>query len=199
MIKSLCNGLALVLVSPLLVIYRLSALLLPTRRDAFFRGQSEFLSLFPGFAGVYLRRAFYRRTLWRCAADCWIGFGTLLFTPEVEIGDHVYIGPHCMLGHVSIGADSLLGSRVDVLSGKHQHNSERLDVPIRLQGGRYDRIRIGTDVWIGNGATIMADVDAQAIVAAASVVIREVAARSIVAGNPAREVRQRTAAGATAG
>ena len=52
---------------------------------------------------------------------------------------------------------------------------------------------VGHDVWIGYGATIMPGVNigAGAIIAAKSVVTRDVAPYSVVAGNPAREVRRR--------
>jgi virginiamycin A acetyltransferase len=178
---------------PVVLLYRLNVLLAPARREVCFQGYSQAMSLLPGWSGMMLRCAFYRFTLTRCPRNVWIGFGTLLATPDIEIGENVYIGPRCMLGHVTIGDDVLLGSGVDILSGKHQHRVERIDMPIRLQGGRSERITIGSDVWIGNNATIMSDVSDQAVVAAGAVVVKRVAPLTIVAGNPARMLRERIA------
>ena len=53
------------------------------------------------------------------------------------------------------------------------------------------RVSIGRNVWIGANATILAGVTIgdDAVVAAAAVVTKDVPARSIVVGSPARVVR----------
>jgi len=190
-VKRLSNSVAMLLMLPLIAWYRLWVLLLPHHQERLFQGQSQFLSLWPGFAGLFLRRAFYRATLKRCAADCAIGFGTVFATPEVEIGKHVYIGAYCMIGHAVIGDDVLIGSNVDILSSKHAHQFGRLDVPVRLQGGSYVPVGIGRDVWIGNGAIVLEPVGDQAVVAAGAVVVKPVPPRAIVGGNPARQLGER--------
>jgi carbonic anhydrase/acetyltransferase-like protein (isoleucine patch superfamily) len=52
---------------------------------------------------------------------------------------------------------------------------------------------IGSDVWIGAGATVLSGVTIGdgAVVAARAVVAKDVAPYAIVAGNPAREVGRR--------
>jgi acetyltransferase-like isoleucine patch superfamily enzyme len=54
-------------------------------------------------------------------------------------------------------------------------------------------VAIGNDVWIGMGATIMSGVTIGdgAVIGAYSVIAKDVAAYSIVAGNPARKIRMR--------
>jgi acetyltransferase-like isoleucine patch superfamily enzyme len=178
--------------SPIVVLYRATGALLPDRRDDVFQGFSQFMSLWPGLPGDYFRLAFYRRTLSRCSPDACIGFGTIFATPAVSIGQNVYIGARCLIAHATIHDDVLIGSNVDIIAGKHQHCFERLDLPIRLQGGRYEPVSIGPDVWIGNGATVMQSVGAHAIVAAGSVVVRVVDEAAIVGGNPARVITHRT-------
>lgn len=187
-LKALAAGLAALLVAPLVLCYRASVAVAPGRADIIFQGYSEFWSLGPGLLGNYLRRAFYRQTLTSCAPDCSIGFGTVFATTQVEIGRRVYIGPFCNIGHATIGDDCLLGTGVNLLSGRRQHFIDRLDIPIARQGGIYDRIVIGRDCWLGNGAMILADVGEQAVVAAGAVVPRAVPPRHIVGGNPAREI-----------
>ena len=184
------------IVIPLVLLYRLAILVLRDRVDDVFQGYSQLLSLWPGYTGVYVRRAFYRRTLDHCPTDCYIGFGTLLVSPRISIGHNVYIGARCMIAHAVIGDDVLIGSNVDIVAGRHTHDYERLDVPIRKQGGRYQQVRIGRDAWIANGAVVLADIGEQAIVAAAAVVVKPVPPRAIVRGNPASilTVRQPSAA-----
>lgn len=190
-VKRWIDGVATLVVLPLLATYRLSVRLFPDRRDLIFQSYSQSLSVRTGTVGVFLRRAFYRRTLTRCSRECMIGFGTTFATPEVEIGERVIIGNFSNIGHVSIGDDALVGSHVHVLSGKHQHYFDRLDIPIRYQGGQFTRIRIGRDVWIGNQVVILDDIGDQAVVAAGAVVTKPVPTRAIAVGNPARVVGER--------
>src|SRR3954469_20475325 len=111
-----------------------------TGRDGFFSACSELLSLVPGAAGVYLRRGFYRMALDSCPPDCHIGFGTTVAHPEVRIGRGVYIGSRCTVGKAVIGDDVVIGSNVDILSGRRQHHFEALDRPILDQGGTFQQI-----------------------------------------------------------
>jgi virginiamycin A acetyltransferase len=156
-----------------------------------FRMASQALSRHPGILGVYRRTAFYRLTLPRCGPDACIEFGTILHQNTVEIGRRVYIGTNGSIGASVIEDDVLIGSNVDIISGRRQHAFHDLDRPIREQGGRYETIVVGPDCWIGNSSVIMANVGRQSIVAAGSVVTRDVPPRAIVAGNPATVIRQR--------
>jgi len=190
-VKRILDLIATVIALPFFLVYRLCAAAAPGRADTFFQSCSESLSLWPGVTGGLVRRAFYRLTLRRCASDCSIGFGTVFATTAAEIGAGVYIGTYGNIGHATIGADTLLGSNVTILSGRQQHHFDRLDIPIRHQGGTYARVHVGRDAWIGNGAMVACDVGDQAIVAAGAVVVRPVAPRSIVGGNPAVVIGER--------
>jgi acetyltransferase-like isoleucine patch superfamily enzyme len=160
--------------------------------DRAFENLVQAVSLLPGTVGVLLRRAFLRCTLKACAADCQVGFGTLLSDRRAVIGRGVYVGPNCDLGWVSIGDDALLGSGVHVLSGKAQHGMADVEQPIRFQEGEFQQVRIGAGAWIGNGAIVLADVGKGAVVAAGAVVVQPVEDFCIVGGNPARVLRRRT-------
>lgn len=130
-------------------------------------------------------------TLQRCGPDVCIEFGTIISQSAVEIGRRVYIGPRCSIGECVIEDDVLLGSNVDIISGRHQHYAEDLNMPIREQGGQLEKIVIGKDSWLGNSSIVMANVGEKSIVAAGSVVIRDVEPFSIVGGNPARLIKKR--------
>lgn len=85
--------------------------------DRFFLSCGQTLSLFPGMAGIFLRRGFYLMCLDRFGRDCCVEFGTYFSHPEVSIGVGVYIGGRCTIGKCSIGDHALIGSNVDILSG----------------------------------------------------------------------------------
>ena len=162
--------------------------------DRAFESVSQALSLLPDRPGVAIRQSFFGRVLPRCGATSRISFGTRLTKKNAEIGEHVFIGADCDLGWVIIEDDVLIGSGVQVLSGRHQHRFDDPALPIRLQGGRFSPIRVGQDTWIGSGAIVMADVGRHAVVAAGAVVVSPVEDGTIVAGNPAVPVGRRPAA-----
>lgn len=191
LVKRAVDACFIILALPLAGWFHLWAKAFPGRADVTLQGLSQLVGMAPGIPGVFLRRAFYTMALRRCDAESSIGFGTIIATPNVEIGRGVYIGPYCNIGHASIGDDTLLGSNVTLLGGTRQHGIERLDIPIRLQPGSYRHIQIGRDVWIGNGAIVAEDVGDQAVVGAGSVVTKPVPSLTIVAGNPARAIAVR--------
>jgi virginiamycin A acetyltransferase len=188
-LKATADGVALVLVLPAFLLYRLGALLLGAEKA--FPGWSQAFSLLPGLTGVYLRRAFYRLVLPRCGAGAWIGFGTIFSHPTAEVGRLVYVGAFCCLGDVTLEDDVLLGSHVSVTNGASQHGTERLDVPVREQPGVWSRVTVGRDSWVGDRAVVMADVGRHCLVGAGSVVTRTLPDFAVAVGSPARVVRFR--------
>ncbi len=192
-VKAVCNALAVVLSAPLAAWFHLLGRVAPGRREASFQGCTQFMALFPGVPGEYLRRGFLWLTAKRCALSSSVGFGTIFASPDVVIEEGVYIGPLCSIGHAHIRRDTMLGTGVHLLGGGRAHHADRLDLPMRLQGGTVEFIEVGEDCWIGNGAIVMADVGAHAVIGAGSVVTRRVPEWSVAAGSPARVLRDRRA------
>jgi virginiamycin A acetyltransferase len=188
--KALANGVALLTAAPFALACHLLQRI--SVSDSPFHDFSQFLSLFPGLPGDYLRRGFYYWTLAHCSLRVKISFGTLIAHPQTEIHDGAYIGPNCIIGTAIIGPHATLGSGVHLLSGKSQHSFENLHVPIQEQGGRFEKITIGENCWVGNASVIMADVGQNSIVGAGSVVTSPVACEAIAAGNPAKVLRMRS-------
>lgn len=105
---------------------------------------------------------------------------------------------------VTIGNYTSVGEGVEVITGGG-HALERVSLfPFRarwgLPGAHEDgqptsrgNVVIGSDVWIGRDAKILSGVEIGhgAVVAAFSVVSRDVRPYALVAGNPAREKRRR--------
>lgn len=185
LLKKVLNILFSVFVSPIIFMNKLIA------TDAMFTASAQLISLWPGKSGSYARRCLYRYIMQHCSLNCFIGFGTLFSQKNTELYDGVYIGPQCNIGSCVIGKDTLLGSGVHILSGKNQHSFTDLDTPIQQQGGHFAKVHIGEDSWLGNGAIVMANVGKKCIVAAGSVVTKDVPDYSIVAGNPAVIIRDR--------
>ena len=180
---------ASVAVSPLVALARLERSV--GGGESLFQGASQALALAPFRVGVYLRAAFHAHACSAVDREVAIGFLTLLSHADTDLGRNVYIGAQSNIGSCSIGRDCLLGSGVHVLSGKRQHDFSDPDRLIREQGGAYAKISIGENCWIGNQATVMANVGAHSIVAAGAVVVDDVPCRSIVGGNPAKVLRTR--------
>jgi len=188
-LKLITSGTCRVLLLPLLALVKVMELFI--KSDQPFQLGAHSVSLIPGIIGNYFRKEYYRLTLARCAPDVCIEFGTIVNQATVEIGHRVYIGLRCSIGECVIEDDAIIGSNVDIISGKKQHNFERTDVVMREQGGALTKIVIGSDSWIGNSAVVMADIGEKSIVGAGSVVVDDVEPYSIMAGNPARLLRRR--------
>lgn len=179
-------------VAPLLAAYRAELALWPAaRHDHVFQTYSQVLSAVPGLTGQALRRAFYAATLDACHRESCINWGTVLSSSDVRIARGVYVGARCMLGRATLEEHATLGSNVDILSGKSQHGFDDPDTPVQDQPGRYERVRIGTNTWVGNGAIVMADVGARSVVAAGAVVTSALPDDVIAGGNPARVLKRR--------
>lgn len=111
---------------------------------------------------------------------------------KVEIGDNSGIGYNSRLGAVIIGNDVMMGPDVIIVSRNHQFY--RLDLPMRLQDNSEDNIvHISDDVWIGARSIILPGVSIGkgAIIAAGSIVTRDVPDYCIFGGNPAKLIKRR--------
>lgn len=113
------------------------------------------------------------------------------------IGDHVAIGRNCTVEVCGrIGDYTLVAAAVGIV-GRKDHDHNAVGVPIRYTTWVGDRacaptdcVDIGTDVWVGYGACILSGVVVGdgAVVAARSLVTRDVPAFAVVAGSPAQVV-----------
>ncbi|MGL6195725.1 MAG: acyltransferase [Thermoguttaceae bacterium] len=125
-----------------------------------------------------------------CASDIGVGFGSQFTKTDVKIEQKVSIGGYCMIGMCEIGEGTLLGSNIDILSGRHQHGSGD-DIEGRKDAThRYSKVKIGKNCWIGNGCIIMNDVGDNCIIGAGSVVVKPIPAKTIAVGNPATVKKQ---------
>lgn len=109
----------------------------------------------------------------------------------VSIGDGSRIGiSNTLIGPIRIGNNVILAQNVVVSALNHGY--ENPDVPIRLQPCTTRPVTIDDDCWIGANVVITSGVKVgkHSVVAAGSVVTKEVPAYCIVAGNPARIIKR---------
>jgi acetyltransferase-like isoleucine patch superfamily enzyme len=159
------------------------------KSESFFSFFGQLVSLIPGKIGSYIRINYYCRTMQKFPRKGFIGFGTFFAHPNSEIGERIYIGAYCIIGTSKIGNDTIIGSGVHILSGRHQHGFHEFNTPIQKQRGYFKKIKIGDNCWIGNGSIIMANVGRQNVIGAGSVVNKDTKDFEISAGNPAKCIR----------
>ncbi len=110
---------------------------------------------------------------------------------SVEIGNSVRVGiGSVVIGPVQIG-DNVIIAQNAVLSAMN-HGYELPNVPIREQACTFSQISVGEDSWIGANVVITAGIKIgkHAVIAAGSVVTKNVPDYTIVAGVPAKAIKQ---------
>jgi virginiamycin A acetyltransferase len=157
------------------------------RGDALFNLFAQFLAPFPGCPGTYLRGAYYFGTLEGCSWETHVGFGSIFTHRGGALAARASMGSYCVIGHARIGAEAMIGSRVSIPSGKHQHMDDKGNL---IPAARYETISIGARTWVGEGAIIMANVGSDCIITAGAVVTNEMPSRALIGGNPARVIKE---------
>jgi acetyltransferase-like isoleucine patch superfamily enzyme len=113
--------------------------------------------------------------------------------PVLRIGDRCVIGrgSHLVAHHsLVIGDDVFTGPYVYITDQNHGYADP--DVPIGRQMPLNEAVRIGPGCWLGTGAVVLpgASIGRNVVVAAGSVVRGTVPDRCVVAGVPAKVIRQ---------
>ena len=132
----------------------------------------------------------------RIAAQVKLGQGTILqaWGGSIVIQDNVFIGPYTVIyghGGVVIGQDSLIAMHCRILSSNHvipdASRSIRWEPDILLP------TKIGQDVWLGAGVTILGGVTIGdgCVVGAGAVVTQDLPPYSVAIGVPAKVIKSR--------
>ncbi|WP_158828568.1 acyltransferase [Mucilaginibacter lacusdianchii] len=150
----------------------------------------------------YLRRITYRK--YQIGSGFHSGIRVRIWARQkVVIGKNFYIGRDSFIeSDVVIGDNVIWANRV-ALVGRYDHHYQQIGMPIRLasqiRDADYNWLGVDSltiiedDVWVGYNTTIMSGVTIQtgSIIAAGSVVTKDVEPYSIYAGVPARKVKDR--------
>ena len=113
------------------------------------------------------------------------------FGYNVHIGENVLINYQCVFldaAPITIGDNCFIGPMCGLYTVNHPLDPQR-----RNDGYVYGRpITLGKNVWLGGGCTILSGVTIgdNSVVGAGSVVTKDVPANVIVAGNPAKIIRE---------
>lgn len=115
---------------------------------------------------------------------------------RIEIGARSHIGEQCSLwagdshGRITIGEDALFGPRVYITASNYRYDTGS---PVWAQPRVEENVVIGEDVWLGARVTVLPGVTVGdgTIVAAGSVVTRDLPPGVVAAGVPARVLKRR--------
>jgi acetyltransferase-like isoleucine patch superfamily enzyme len=132
----------------------------------------------------------------RVGAGVFIGRNTILSCKngDIELGDGVNIGFNCEVfsaSRVRIGARTLLAAYTYVIGGDHDFADPAKS--ILDQERKSEGVSIGEGAWLGAGAKVLDGVSVgdHAVVGAGAVVTRDVPARAVAVGIPAKVVSNR--------
>jgi chloramphenicol O-acetyltransferase type B len=135
----------------------------------------------------------FKYRLIKCGKGNYFGQSVLIMPNCVSIGHRSFIGPQCWLqSKINIGNFVMLAGRVAIVGGDHRFDV--VAVPA-IEAGRdiNKTVTICDDVWVGHQAIIMhgVTIGEGAIIAAGSVVTKDVAPYTIVGGVPAKFIKMR--------
>jgi phosphonate metabolism protein (transferase hexapeptide repeat family) len=143
-----------------------------------------------------------------CALGAYTEVGARTHLLEVELADYSYVVNDSQLTYTTVGKFCSIAAMTRINPGNHpMHRASQSHFTYRASAyfpgeaddadffawRRSHRVSIGNDVWIGHAAIVLPgrSVGDGAVVAAGAVVTKDVAPYAIVAGNPARVIRQR--------
>jgi putative colanic acid biosynthesis acetyltransferase WcaF len=160
--------------------------------QAIFNG---FVTKFPSRPFASLKPRFLRLSGASVGLRCRVGDHVRILGPaSLRLGDDTAIARDCVLdarGGLSLDNGALVGFESVILTATH--NWATMDLPVHHQPAAKAPVRIGANTWLGARCIILPGVTIgdRAVVGAASVVTKDVAPESIVAGVPARYLAQR--------
>ena len=123
---------------------------------------------------------------------CEINSFAVLWPTKLRIGNYTQINPGTAIyGNVCIGNNVMIAPNCMVAGGNHNFNN--IEIPMILQGSNETGIVIEDDVWIGANSTIVdgVKIGKGSIIAAGSVVVKNVDDYTVVAGVPAFKIKSR--------
>ncbi|MDX1733678.1 MAG: acyltransferase [Halioglobus sp.] len=108
---------------------------------------------------------------------------------RIEIGDACLMSPG---SRISASDEVVLGDGVMLANGAYITDSDWHTIYDRVERDEPQPVHIGRNVWLGDGSTVLKGVSIgdNSVVAARAVVTRDVPANVVVAGSPAKVVKE---------
>ncbi len=145
-------------------------------------------------AGRFLKAAYYRHKykLKNVHKTTYFG-GPSSISSDIIADKYSYIGPGCQIyPGVSIGAYTMLANNVTILGGDHRYDIVGKPIIFSKRADK-KKTNIGKDCWIGAHSIIMCGVNIGdgSIVAAGSIVTKDIEPYGIYGGVPAKKIKDR--------
>lgn len=139
---------------------------------------------------LYTRRL--RRMAQKCGRNVYVG-GKSVFTGKIYLGDNCNFNGMCIQGNGTVIIGDNFHSGIECMMVTQNHDYDTGDFIPYGTGFDYKTIVIEDNVWLGNRVTITGNtrIGEGAIVAAGSVVCKDVPPFAIVGGNPAKVIKYR--------
>ncbi len=135
---------------------------------------------YSSMAGSYSRNVYFgSRVVFKNIQNSHIG-------ENVSIHDFCYVDA---LGGIDIGDNVSIAHSSSIIT--FNHTWDDLSLPIKYNPVEFGKVIIKNDVWIGCGVRIMPGVviGERSVIAAGAVVVKDVPPRSVVAGVPAKLIK----------
>jgi acetyltransferase-like isoleucine patch superfamily enzyme len=135
---------------------------------------------------AFLRPFFMRLMFWEIRV--WGDRRRLFISPSASMANTLF---NTEGGEIVVGDYTFTGHNVSILTGRHDYDifmEDRLHIYPR----KGNDVIIGKGVWIGSNATIIGPccIGDHAVIAAGAVVTKDVPERAVVAGVPAKTIKE---------
>lgn len=151
-----------------------------------------------GLFGLGIRYVLLKALAKDCGDNVAIMPGAYILHPQnISLGNNVSIHPMCYIecgegvGSVVIGDDVSIAHGVTIMATSHRYTDD--SVSIKDQGLDSKETVIGSNVWIGAKASILAGVTISdgCVIGANSVVTKDTDFKSVYVGSPAKKIKER--------
>lgn len=153
---------------------------------------NNFLNLMPGYgAALDWRGWLASKALKKSGSRLRISSNVNIYNPQrLTVGDHVYVGYNTYIGggEVHLHDQVVIGPFCSIVAGNHTMK----DGSYRYGPYDYGTIEIGRGTWLGSNVTITSNVKIGkgCLIAAGSVVTKDIEDFTIVGGVPAKVIKK---------
>ncbi|MBT2581231.1 acyltransferase [Planococcus sp. ISL-109] len=151
-------------------------------------------SVFSGSINIALRYCLIKSLANSCGENVYIGkFVTIKNFEHLNLGDNISIHDFSYIeakGGLTINNNVSIAHNASILTSSHNWND--ITLPIKYNEVTFNPVLINEDVWIGCGVRVLngTTIGSRSIIAAGSIVNKDVDANTIVAGVPIKKIKE---------